>query len=464
MNFAGPVLLLVGPLLGGLVTGLLGRWQRMAAIAGIILAWLLWAMVTAVPLTPTAVEQSSRLFAGDTFIVFGRSLVLTEEIRAIFQLLLVSLSVLYLLSLLFPQGRHFVPGTLLVLSPLIASLMIEPVAFRALLLLVSMILLAAIIQAEEAGSTRAALRYLIMALLAIPLVLVSSWMLSNTQTALFLSASRLIIIGFAILLAGFPFHIWVMPVIVKVPLLVSAFIFGLVQLVVMAFIFELLSSFPWLQQDEWFRRTLVHSGLVTALIAGLLAATSMRFGRLIGSLVLLDLGISMLTLTMSTVDGWNIAVSLQLARLISLTLMTVGLRPFSPSGQHATGATFVSFRGLGRRYPLSVALFAFGCLSLIGMPMTVGFNARWSVLLTGQTISNPWLPYVVLLAMIGGTVGLWRSLSDLLSPAATEQEFADSKPIWLQGLSVFVLIIGFGLAMFPPVAQSYAARLAQMFG
>jgi len=40
MNLAGPVLLLVGPLLGALVTGLLGRWQRLATIVGVIVAWL----------------------------------------------------------------------------------------------------------------------------------------------------------------------------------------------------------------------------------------------------------------------------------------------------------------------------------------------------------------------------------------------------------------------------------------
>jgi NADH:ubiquinone oxidoreductase subunit 2 (subunit N) len=189
----------------------------------------------------------------------------------------------------------------------------------------------------------------------------------------------------------------------------------------------------------------------------------MRFGRLTGSLVLLDLGVSMLTLTMNGLDGWNIAVSLQLARLASLVLMGVGLRLLPQSGHKPTGDTFASLRGLGRRYPLSTALLTFSCLSLIGMPMTIGFAARWSFLLASQTISIPWLPYLVLLAMIGGTIGLLRSLSQLLLPAMPGQEIPDSKPVWLQGLSAFVLLIGFWLAIFYPAAQSYAGRLAQMF-
>jgi NADH:ubiquinone oxidoreductase subunit 2 (subunit N) len=466
MNFSGPVLLIAGPLLAALLALLICRRQRLVAVVGAVEAWILWGMVTAIPLEPTAVERANRLFAGDTLAILGRPLVLTDGIRALYLFLLVGSSLLFLLSFPFPQGRHFVPGGMAALAPLAAALMIEPFAFGALLLLVAMATLAVVIQSERATTTRAALRYLLMAVLAVPLLLTAGWMLAGEQLTLLRPASRLLLLGSLLLLAGFPFHIWVGPIVAETPLLVPAFIFGLVHLVVTAFIFKLLLANPALQQDAALRDLLRQSSVATAILAGLLALTATDFRRLLGSLLLLDMAMSLLALSFGSWEGWRTAVSLQIFRSVSLLLASTGLALLNR--QMGAGADEVDDllpeRGLGRNAPLAALLFMYGCFSLLGLPLTVGFSGRWDIILSAQEMGAAgWQIYGLWLAMIVATMGLLRSLARLLAPA---EGGGHQRPIagpWQQALPALLLLLGSWLAIWPQIVTAYAHDLATLF-
>jgi multicomponent Na+:H+ antiporter subunit D len=66
------------------------------------------------------------------------------------------------------------------------------------------------------------------------------------------------------------------------------------------------------------------------------------------------------------------------------------------------------FAGLGRQMPWTMATIVIGGLSLIGIPMTVGFISKWYMLTA--SLENGWWPValVILLGSLLAAVYVWR--------------------------------------------------------
>ena len=56
-------------------------------------------------------------------------------------------------------------------------------------------------------------------------------------------------------------------------------------------------------------------------------------------------------------------------------------------------ASIASLAGIGRRMPWTMAAFVFGAMSLIGVPLTVGFISKWYLLLAA--LEQGWWPVAV---------------------------------------------------------------------
>lgn len=410
MPLPAPVLLIAGPLTAAAATLFLSRWRRVTALAGGIFAWWLGGVLAAVH--PGQTAGGGQLFGGDTLAFYGRSLLLTEDVRALFLFLFAGTGLLCLLSLFYPAGRRFVPGSLAMMSFLAAALMVRPFAFGGPLLLVAAAIGAILIQGDKMGDTYASWRYLIMMLLAVPPLLVAVWMLGRGQAALATQASWLLLISFAILLAGFPFHSWVRPVAAHAPLLVTVLLFGLVQLAVAAFVFGLLGDGSMFQQDTRLVLMLRWSGALTAVMGGLLAAAERDRGRMLGYLILLDMGVSFLTLAIPGRDGYTLAIAAHWGRFGGLLAAVIGLAQLRRYEAQAQAEP----PGRARRPIPWLALFAYGCFSLVGLPLTPGFIGRWGLLtaVIHAPPPAPWLASSLLLAMGGGVTAVLYSLGHWL--------------------------------------------------
>ena len=349
-------------------------------MAGAVVTAVLWLILTAVPLQPTDIELSTRLFAGDTYTLWQQPLILTEAAQSLILLIYAISGVLFLLSGLWPSGHNFVPVALASLSPMGAALLIRPFTFGAICLFIAFACLILLIQSEQAGTVRPALRYLLIGLLATCLFLIAGWMIAPGQTGLQSSASRLLSVAFAMFMAGFPFYIWVIPVARRTPLLTRVFVLGLVPLVVTIFLLELQQENLWLAQEAQFSLWLRWSGLLTVLVAGLSALTADP-RRLLSSLVLLDMGMAILVVALGSRDT---AVTLHLARTIGLLVAGLGLEQNNR------------------------LLFSYGCASLIGLPLTPGFFGHWPIF-----TQAPDAAYTLLLlaGLAAGMMGWWHNLN-----------------------------------------------------
>jgi multicomponent Na+:H+ antiporter subunit D len=67
-----------------------------------------------------------------------------------------------------------------------------------------------------------------------------------------------------------------------------------------------------------------------------------------------------------------------------------------------------AFAGLGRRMPLTFAAFVVGGLSLIGVPLTVGFVSKWYLVL-GALDAGLWpVAFLILASSLLAVVYVWR--------------------------------------------------------
>ena len=269
-------------------------------------------------------------------------------------------------------------------------------------------------------------------------------------------AGQLLAVAFLILLAGFPFHIWLQPVVSVGRPLTLVLVLGLGQILLLVFVYEWLAAYPWIHTAVPFRRLIQWSSGLTALTAGVLAVTMPSLRRLLGSLLLLDMSVSLAMLLVPVETGWETAVLLPLVRSVSLLLVVLG-----KYGLPAADQTAAAWRGSGRQRPIAALTLGYGLFSLLGLPLGVGFPGRWSaiVLIAAADVSF-WLPVGLLLATGGGIYGLWRGLSPLLMRG--EKDAAVRQPIVDQVGLLLGLAAGVVLAV-TPLGLSFIQRLALLW-
>ncbi len=456
MPFPAPVLPIVGPIIAAIVVLSLNRWPRVQTLAGIASSLILAFWIALLPLDTAPSGLGSGVFSGSTWLLAGQRLVIREGLQDLFVFFFIALGLLFLLSLLFSQGSSFVPAGLAAISPIAAALMVQLFTFGAILLVIAVSLLVMTYSLAARQKTMGSLRYLLFYVLALVPLLLAGWLFESGQAALF---SPLVVttlaLAFAILLAGFPFYIWVYPIVAEAPFLIPALIFGLAQTAVIAFIFSLLQANPWLQENGQFQEWLGWSGTGTVLIAALLVLTAGQWRFLLGHLLLLNMGMAVLTLTLPVQVAWDVAILFHLSRFVSLLLAGIAMSLLQRQSQHAAIA---DSHGLGRHAPLTVALLAYAFFSLLGTPLTIGFSAQWAIITTFGQQSNLWLPALLVLALGVSAYQVLRVLTALMQKGENAQVQKESD--WQRALAAAILIFAVLLALFPNPLLYYAKQLS----
>ncbi|MCP4358829.1 MAG: hypothetical protein GY796_12490 [Chloroflexi bacterium] len=462
---SGIFLLTVAPLLAAFVAWLLGRWARLTAVWGITFSLLLWYFLGRVLLAVDGREVVA---------VLGPEVVFTAGVQALFQFLWLVLALLFLFTFIFPTGSTFVAGCLLVMAPLALALMIRPYLFAPIFLLLALGLTAVVIQDGQAGPTKAATRMLATAVVGIPFFLLAGWLLSAQAASLAGATSRIILLGSLILLAGFPFHVWATSVIRHAPPPVWVFVFGIVQLAVTAFVFQFLAASNSVddQAISWLR---LSSG-VTFLVAVLLMATAVQVHRLIAGALLVDMGLLLLTVTLPLDVGWETAVILLVARLFTLLLLALALLLLKKQEVSQLFSfenippTIGNDQGVACRLPFTMALLGVGIVSLLGVPLTIGFGSHWLALqmifaadLAGVENTSGWLAVMFLLAVFSGLVAFIRLTIYYLTPSEKSAGTTEREHVWLRIGVGMGLLLATWLAVQPQIWLGFASDLARSF-
>ncbi len=413
---AGPFLLIALPLVVSPLIWLLRRWATIAALLSsgvcLLMAWMAWQL----PLDQPVQLWGRQVALGETVSVMGRELVMSQSDRLDLIMVYLLAAGIFLFSWRVSQGWTFYPLGLALLSVLSGALLVESQhIFSVLLLQIAAALCVFLIQGGQAGSTRGALRFLTFVTLAIPPLLVTSWLLGRYEwtpddTGLLDASTVLFAFGFAILLGVVPFHTWVPAVSADAPPLVSAFILGPFYAVIWFVMLDLLQSFDWLAGHPDFRVAFSYSGYGMIIVGAGMAAVQRRLGHLMGYAALADMGAAQLALALQTEAGLNAALFSLGTRAISLAVMGMGM---SIIRHRAEGDEFKRLTGWGRYVPWATAALVVGGLSLAGLPPGPGFAVRWGItrLIARQNVAGAVL---LLLASVAVGIGIVRALVALL--------------------------------------------------
>ncbi|MFB3150578.1 MAG: monovalent cation/H+ antiporter subunit D family protein [Alphaproteobacteria bacterium] len=210
-----------------------------------------------------------------------------------------------------------------------------------------------------------------------------------------LVAFAFLVVGLGLKLALFPLHLWLPNAYAYAPSVVSVFIAATsTKVAVYALLRFLFTIFGLEFSVEALTLTYVFLPLA---IAGMFAASTVAIfqvdiKRMLAYSSVAQLGYMVLGVSFGNVTGLTATI----LHLFNHALIKGGL--FMALGcvvYRCGSASIDAMRGLGRQMPLTMAAFVIGGLSLIGIPLTVGFISKWYLIL--GALEAGWWPVAVLI-------------------------------------------------------------------
>lgn len=333
-----------------------------------------------------------------------------------------------------------------------------------------LISLVAVVLVALAGpnAIRAAIRYLLMNLLgslcfllAVALMYGAYGMLDINMLAEQVEATPLTGLALALMSIGlllksalFPLHIWLPPAHAGAPAPVSAV---LSALVVKASFYLLLLLWLTVYSTLVTRELTTLVGLlgIGAILWGSLQALrASRLKQLVAYSTVAQLGYIGLAITLIDVAAWQPVLTFIIAHACAKGAMFLAAGNFQRAAGHDRMALISAAL---RALPLSVFAFALAGISLIGLPPSGGFLAKW-LLLSAALDSGRWL---IALALVGSglltALYVFRVLERAMRPGAALKPAGRVSPLmeWSAlGLGLLAIILGFaGMGITQIVAE-----------
>ncbi len=428
--------MLAGPALAAAVALLLRRHRRVTIILGLatlgLLTLLLW------------LAGPDGLFTDSTIAALGREIVLTPLTRALFLLVYPLLALLFLVTWFRPSGLAIVPLGLAALSPLAAAMMVSPAGFGSVLILAATGLVVPALYAGRYDVAGAVWRYFALTAVAVaPLLLIISPPPGGAPVSWFVPW-----LAAAILLGGFPFHIWVGGLARRSPYPALALALGILPLVVVALLQTFVDAMPAVRGSVEFQTAARWSAILAALVAALQVVRAADWRGVVAGLLMLDAGMLMAFTLAPGAAGLIIALPALIGRFLSLLLLAMGLG--WTAGAPPVDATSNRW-AWSSRLPALAAIY--GLLSLIGLPLTPGFAGRWAemALLAG----GGWSGLLPLLGLAVATLATLRLTARSGMGAGAGRALSRGGLIFCAGLLGLSLLVG----LFPDLLINMVSRL-----
>jgi multicomponent Na+:H+ antiporter subunit D len=361
-----------------------------------------------------------------------------------------------------PDARRFWPLWLMLLTGLnVILLSADLFNLYVGLELLTLSAVALVAYGGSIAALRAAMRYLLLAILAslvylfgVALIYGASGTLDLELIGERLPAGRvqtaaLILMSGGLLLksAIFPLHGWLPPAHASAPGPVSAVLSGLVVKASLYLLYRLWFGTPMLAPGQ--AGVLLAALGAAAVFAGsLMALRQQRLKRVVAWSTVAQLGYLMLVFALPVTAAWQGSVYLLLSHGLAKAAM------FLAAANMMTllrGDRIENLPGADARLPVSVYAFGLAGVSLMGLPPSGGFLAKWQ-LLTAAWAEEQWLWVAVLLlgsllaaAYLFRVLALMfrRPLFELTAPGTPPTRVAEFAAL---ALALLAIAAGFGSA------------------
>jgi NADH-quinone oxidoreductase subunit N len=406
-------------------------------------------------------------FGGISFIidsslnVLGRYFILDNASRGVLAFLFSSGAFWFLGGYFSNVHRYFWPLGLSILGLLVGALAVRPFFYSALIIEVAVLLSIPLLFPPGLRIGQGGLRYLIFQSLAVPIILFAGWFAAGVDSnpgnqQLILLAVIFIGLGVAFWLAVFPFYTWIPLLLEETNLYSGVVVISLLNNISLLTLLNFVDSFGWLRTFSYFPEILHLVGAIMAFVAGLMALFEKRLTRLLGFSIILETGISLVTLSILNSDGYGIYLTMLLPRLMSIGVLTLSLTALMNDG-----VFFVDdIKGLLYKRPVIVLSFLIAFLNIGGLPLLPSFPLRFVVyqeLSQSSLLTALWVFSGQMLFLITGFRLIYRFSINRQS----EWNLKDKWPMLiLPGLSALGLIL---MGIFPNWLLNLMVNLLKEF-
>mgnify|MGYP000309584137 FL=1 len=230
--------------------------------------------------------------------------------------------------------------------------------------------------------------------------------LSESTTVL--AAFAFIFVGICLKLALFPLHLWLPNAYSCAPSIVTAFLAATATKValylLLRFTFTVFGvdfSLSHLPLDT----LLIGLGLVGVFAASTVAIYQANIKRMLAFSSVAQIGYMVVGIGIGTAT----ALQATLLHLFNHALMKGGLFLALAGLVYQLGGSRIEhFLGLGRTMPWTMAAIVVGGISLIGMPLTVGFVSKWYLIAAAIEQQLWWVAVLVVLGSLLAVAYIWR--------------------------------------------------------
>ena len=278
------------------------------------------------------------------------------------------------------------------------------------------------------------------------------------------TAFAFIFIGIALKLAMFPLHLWLPNVYTYAPSVISVFLAATATKVAIYVLIRVIFTIYGIEfafeeiHINWF---LLPLSAIAVISASLIAIFQTNIKRMLAYSSVAQIGYILLGIGMASMTGLTAAI----LHLFNHALMKGALFM-------ALGAVFYKMNtvqlgdlnGIGRRMPLTMGAFVIGGLSLVGVPLTVGFISKWYLVVAALEQQWWWLVGILIVGSLLALIYIWRVVEvAYLKPAPAGCATRNEAPLTLL-IPTWILIAGniyFGIhtSLTVDVAESASTML-----
>lgn len=202
--------------------------------------------------------------------------------------------------------------------------------------------------------------------------------MTGSNITLALIGTAFILAGLAFKLGLAPFHMWVPDLYEGAPPSLTLFLVGAPKIAVFILLIRLLQT-SFIPFIEHWNHMLYLIAILSILIGNIAALTQTNLRRMLAYSSVSHMGFMLLGLAVGTIAGLSAA----LFYMISYVVLSVGAFALIILLNHQNGAieTIGDLAGLNRRHPWLAFIMLLLIFSMAGIPPTVGFIAKLSILI-----------------------------------------------------------------------------------
>jgi len=243
----------------------------------------------------------------------------------------------------------------------------------------------------------------------------------NTRTVH--AAFAFIAVGLAMKAALFPLHIWLPNAYAFAPSVVSAFLASTatkVSIYVLMRVYLTIFGAGFSFDIMGVGYALMPLAILAMFVGSAVAIFQPDLKRMLAYSSVAQIGYMILGFSIATTLGLTAGI----LHLFNHALMKCALFLALGCVFYRTGSVHIdAMKGMGKRMPWTMGAFVAGGLSIIGIPLTVGFISKWYLILAALERDWWWLAALILLSSLLAIIYIWRVVE-----AAYLQEAPEGAP------------------------------------